>query len=198
MNLKISNTIVVIAIIIFFIITIAIIISGNELFLQYKNSKTNNKKYGYQEQYSNSTEAVELLAKLHQNMSRFVSELEQKYPNDKKVKRLVHGFNRVEIEEAPDEKDSTSYTINKGDLMALCLREKKPSNPLHDYNTMLFVIIHEMSHIMSVSEGHNAEFIENFKFLLKEASNMKYYIPVNYKQNPIEYCGLKVTNNPYY
>ena len=33
----------------------------------------------------------------------------------------------------------------------------------------MFVIIHELSHIMSKSIGHNSEFYDNFKFLLKEA-----------------------------
>lgn len=197
-NSDVSYSMVVISIIILLFVIISILISSNELFIEYKTAKTNNKKYGIQEIFSNTDVAVELLAKLHINMSNFVKDLEKKYTNDKKIKRLVYGFNRVQIEEAPNENDSTSYTINKGDLMALCIRQKTTDHPLHDYNTLLFVIIHEMAHIMSISEGHNSEFIENFRFLLKEATNLGYYTPINYRESPIEYCGMKVTNNPYF
>ena len=82
--------------------------------------------------------------------------------------------------------------------MALCLREKKGNHPFHDYNTLQFVMIHEMAHITSISEGHNQEFINNFRFLLREAKALGYYEPINYSKTPIDYCGIKVTNNPYY
>jgi hypothetical protein len=83
-------------------------------------------------------------------------------------------------------------------MMGICLRHKKGEHPFHDYNTLLFVVIHEMAHIASVSEGHNSEFITNFKWLLQKAKEFGYYDPVNYQDNPITYCGVKVTNNPYF
>lgn len=195
---EVSKVIVFIVILVLFVILVLIILERNELFLEYKTSKNNNRKYGIQEKFAKSDEAVEVLAKLHSHMEKFVRDLLKKMPDDPRVIRLVKGFNRVEIEEAPNEDDSTSYTINKGDLMAICLRHKKDDHPFHDFNTLLFVIIHEMSHIASVTEGHNEEFIKNFKFLLKEAKELGYYDPVDYRSNPITYCGLKVTNNPYY
>ena len=130
-------------------------------------------------------------------MSDLVSDLEKNYPSDDRVKRLIKGFRRADIEEAPND-DGSSYTINKGDLVALCLRHKQEGHPFHDYNTLLFVIIHEMAHIASISEGHNSEFITNFKWLLKEAKIFGYYEPVNYQTSPMTYCGVKVTNNPYF
>jgi len=57
--------------------------------------------------------------------------------------------------------DSTSYTINKGEEIHVCLREKDKNRILHDINTMMFVILHEMAHIMSDSIGHNNEFRSN-------------------------------------
>jgi hypothetical protein len=194
---EISKVIVFIVLIIFFTLVVLIILERNEFFLEYRNSKLNNKKYGIQEEFNKSDEAVELLAKLHNQMSDLVSDLEKHYPSDERVKRLVKGFRRAEIEEAPNDEGS-SYTINKGDLVALCLRHKKDGHPFHDYNTLLFVIIHEMSHIASISEGHNSEFITNFKWLLKEAKTFGYYEPVNYQNSPITYCGVKVTNNPFF
>ena len=56
--------------------------------------------------------------------------------------------------------------------MALCLRHKKGDHPFHDYNTLQFVMIHEIAHIASISEGHNQEFINNFRFLLRQAKHL--------------------------
>ena len=105
-------------------------------------------------------------------------------------------INPDKIREAEHEKDSTSYTINKGEMMHLCLRHKNNEKTLHDENLLMFVIIHELAHIMSKTIGHNNEFYDNFKFLLKEASLSNIYIPVNFEQNPAKYCGIDVTNNP--
>ena len=202
---EISKVILFLVILLFFTLLILLIDSSKigELFLEYRNS-TNGKRYGIQEIFKDADIALELIAKLHNNMNSFVAKLKAKYPNDERVIRLVKGFNRVEIEETTEKPgdDNTSFTINKGELMSLCVRKGEdddPARPLHDYNTLCFVIIHEMAHIASVSEGHNFEFIENFKFLLKEAVAMGYYTPVDYSKNPFMYCGkIKVTNNPYY
>ena len=134
-------------------------------------------------------------------MSDFVARLKTKYINDKRIIRLVKGFSNVEIEETTEEAndDNTAFTINKGELISLCIREHTDGRPFHDYNSLCFVIIHEMAHVVSVSEGHNFEFIENFKFLLKEAVLMGYYTPIDYSKTPFLYCGkIKVTNNPFY
>ena len=194
---EISTIIVFIVLVLFFALTTLIILENNELFIEYRNSKHNKKKYGIQEEFSKSDEAVEILANLHDNMNNFITDLQKKLPNDERVVRLAKGFRRAEIEEAPND-DGSSYTINKGDLVALCLRHKKNDHPFHDNNTLLFVIIHEMSHIASISEGHNSEFVTNFKWLLNEAKLLGYYEPVDYRQSPMTYCGVKVTNNPYF
>ena len=62
----------------------------------------------------------------------------------------------------------------------------------------MFVALHELSHIATKSIGHTTEFWNNFKFLLQEAVKIKIYEPVNYKKKPKNYCGMKITDNPYY
>ena len=61
---------------------------------------------------------------------------------------------------------------------------------------MMFVILHELAHIMSDTIGHNNEFRNNFKFLLDRASEINIYEPVNYQESPIQYCGLKINHTP--
>mgnify|MGYP001371076969 CR=1 FL=1 len=39
---------------------------------------------------------------------------------------------------------------------------------------------------------------QNFKFLLEIAVKHKLYTPIDYKKNPKQYCGMEITDNPYY
>ena len=82
--------------------------------------------------------------------------------------------------------------------MAFCVTKKKNGTQLIDENTLTFVAIHELAHIATKSIGHNDEFWNNFKFLLKEAKKINIYTPVDYKNEPQEYCGMDITDNPYY
>ena len=83
--------------------------------------------------------------------------------------------------------------------MAFCLNKDKHSDSkLIDPNTLLFVAIHELAHVMTNVEGHKQVFWQNFKFLLVEAKEAGIYVPVDYKKNPEPYCGMDITDNPYY
>ena len=72
------------------------------------------------------------------------------------------------IESEPDPtNDFTSYSLNKGEKIVFCLRSEE-TKQLHDINIIMFVAIHELAHVMSVTIGHNEEFYTNFRFLLQE------------------------------
>ena len=115
------------------------------------------------------------------------------------IEQLDRNFkeNRTVVYETDPASNLTSYSVNKGEELSFCLKSKKNGN-LHDINLLMYVAIHEMAHIASISEGHNSEFIVNFKWLLQNAKALGYYEPVNYQKSPITYCGIKVTNNPFY
>lgn len=164
--------------------------------LEMRKSSINGKKYGIQEMLTNADDTSDILAKLDIFIDKFVAYLDGKYRNDNRVKRLVYRLHDTKIEESPFKEDTSSYTINKGELMALCVRHKTGDNAFHDYQTLLFVVIHELAHVASITKGHNAEFLTNFKWLLKEADESGMYTPHDYSKEPITYCGVKVTNNP--
>jgi len=82
--------------------------------------------------------------------------------------------------------------------VAFCLNKKKQEDDLIDINTLTFVAIHELAHIMTLSEGHKQIFWQNFKFLLENAKDANIYKPVDYKKKPQDYCGMSITDNPYY
>jgi hypothetical protein len=97
----------------------------------------------------------------------------------------------------------TSYAEDKTTLI-LCLRHKTPNADgvyeLHDINTMMFVVLHELAHMMNDRWGHDKEshFWTLFKFLLANAIECQIYAPIDYGYHPIVYCGLKLSYNPYY
>ena len=69
---------------------------------------------------------------------------------------------------------------------------------LVDESTLTFVYTHELAHIATKSVGHKKEFWDNFKFLLEEAKETGFHIPIDYKNKPQTYCGITITDNPYY
>ena len=166
--------------------------------LENRYSNVSKKSYYIREELPNSDETADVIGKLELFIDKFVAYLDSKVPNDKRVKRLKDRLYDVKIEESPMEEGVSSYTINKGELISMCVRHKKKNKNFHDYQTLLFVLIHELAHVASISKGHNREFMTNFKFLLKHAVESKMYYAQDYSNSPITYCGVKVTNNPYY
>ena len=142
--------------------------------------------------------AADMLAKVTKKCKMLVYYVGQKYPDDEKVKRLVKGFNPQRVSETLPTSELTAYSENKGEKIAFCLNKKKNEDKLIDMNTLTFVAIHELSHVMTKSIGHKQEFWENFKFLLENAKQANIYEPVDYKKSPEEYCGMTINDNPYY
>lgn len=142
--------------------------------------------------------AADLLARVTNKLKDLVKHMGENYPDRENVKRLVKGFNPKKINEILPTSSYTAYSENKGEKLAFCTTTTKKGNKLIDDNTLTFVGIHEVAHIMTKSIGHTKEFWQNFKFLLKNAAKMGIYTPVDYKRKPKEYCGMKITDNPYY
>lgn len=160
-------------------------------------SEVDGNKYCVRER-SKITLAADLLATVTQKLKDLVEHVGNKYPDKENVKRLVDNFKPSRIRETLPTSKLTAYSENKGEKIAFCLTTQKNNNDLIDIETLTFVGIHELAHVASVSVGHKEEFWENFKFLLEEAKAAGIYNPIDYKQNPQEYCGMTISDNPYY
>lgn len=102
-------------------------------------------------------------------------------------------------EHEPNDPGNTSFTEDKGRVLALCLRDPRTQQRrLHKSELLKFVNLHELAHIGCVSWGHEDEFWRTFKFLLAEAQKIGIYTPQDYRQQPEHYCGLDVSYNPLY
>jgi hypothetical protein len=160
-------------------------------------SEVDGNKYCVRER-NKLTLAADLLAKTTERCKKLVKYVNKRHPDNPDVQRLVKGFNPTKISETLPTSKLTAYSENKGEKIAFCLNKKKEGNKLIDLNTLTFVAIHELSHVMTESIGHKPEFWQNFKFLLENAKEANLYNPIDYKNNPKEYCGMEITDNPYY
>jgi predicted metal-dependent hydrolase len=143
--------------------------------------------------------ASNLLAQTTEKLEYLVQNMKERYSTRDNVKRLIENFNPTTIKETLPTSEYTAYSENKGEKIAFCLNKKKNNNDnLIDSNTLTFVAIHELAHLMTSAIGHGEEFWNNFKFLLENAVELKIYTPVDYKKNPASYCGMNITDNPYY
>jgi len=71
-------------------------------------------------------------------------------------------------------KGEKSYTINKQKIF-LCLKDEK--NEYYETNMLLYVLLHEISHVICDEVGHTEKFSKIFDELLKEAEKMNIYNP---------------------
>lgn len=160
-------------------------------------STVDGKKYCVRER--NKLElAAGRLANANINMKSLVKHCGNSFPDRENIKRLVDGYNPKQIYETLPTSVFTAYSKNKGEKLAFCLDTERNGGVLIDMNTLTFVAIHELAHIATETVGHTNEFWTNFKFLLEEATKINIYDPVDYKKNPKRYCGMDITDNPYY
>ena len=145
---------------------------------------------------SDKQAAADLIAKIRIKLEKLINSMKEKYPNDKSVNRMSKKFNADNISESGKSSQYTSHSVNKGEKIVFCVRQKDENESLVEENTITFVAIHELAHIMTKSIGHTDEFWDNFKRLLKEAIDMGIYNKEDYESNPKEYCGIKVTDSP--
>ncbi len=146
-------------------------------------------------------EAANLLAKVRIRLEKLCAVLEQKFPDKPQVRRMAQNF-RADPDrflEATPDAQHTSYSVNKGESIHLCLRQRQGADEsLVGENVMVFVGIHELAHTITQSIGHEPEFWNNFGWLLKEAETAGLYQYTDFRAHPVSYCGVSITDQPRY
>lgn len=203
---------------------------SNEYLVRYSDGTLPNKK-------NNSLAGANALAYMRENLIILVEEVKKKhcgndlkceinseeekelnnqYISIKEIKMLINRFNPDNISESTPDNKYTSYSINKGEKIVFCIRDKK-NNKIIDINTLMFVAIHELAHVMTISIGHGDDFWNNMRYLLSIAintdtnkdynttsdfyknnintSHTKIYYYNNYAE-PEPYCGTNITTTP--
>jgi predicted metal-dependent hydrolase len=166
---------------------------NNEKGLTKVVSNVDNEEYTVQIK-DDSKEAADLIAKIKKRLIILLEHLKKTYGNsDKRVSLLESNFRPDAIKEGVQTPGYTSYSVNKGEQIILCLRNK---DSLVDINTMMFVVLHEFAHLATESIGHTTEFWDNFRWILEESINIGIYTKQEFEKKSVEYCGMDITSSP--
>ena len=166
-----------------------VLVSGSDNFTKY---------LVYNDEQKN--ESAKLLEEITKNMFKLKDYLYQnieKFPEMREyIKQLNRNLDkeRTLIYENDPKSDLTSFSVNKGEEIALCLKSKKTGS-IHNINLMMYVTIHEMAHIACPEIGHGDLFKKIFKFLCEHGIIIGVYKYDDYENNPIEYCGMMLSSS---
>lgn len=157
-----------------------------------------NNKYYWVQQLPFPQIAANILAiiniRIHKLKDYLMTNIEKFPAYQKYIQQLNRNISALKLQENSPFSGTTSYTVNKGETMAICLRSKK-NGKFHDLNLIMYVVLHELAHIACPETGHTELFKNIFIFFLKISVKLDLYYNVNYQIYPVEYCGLIINEN---
>lgn len=159
--------------------------------VEFITSKVDNNKYLVQN-ILKKDEAANILARLNKKIKTLIAHLKINYKSKDGIVRLEKNYKVENISEGSSESSYTSYSVNKGEKIVFCLRQKYDKNIFVDENVLMYVATHEISHLMTKEIGHTDIFWKNFKFLLEEAIKINVYTKQDFEKSPQDYCGLNI------
>ena len=180
--------------------TMAMLGSNSQFPLVDIKSKIDGRTYRVRDM-ADKQEAADLMARVRQKIDKLYLFLKEKFPNKPQVKQLLNNFvpDPSRFEESTPAAEHTSYSVNKGEKVHLCLRQREGGNEnLVQENVMVFVSLHEMAHIITPTLGHGPDFWNNFAWILKQAEEIGIYKYQDFKAHPVSYCGISITDSPAY
>lgn len=145
-----------------------------------------------------SKESAKILCEISQRLDKFMNHLIQ-FSINPEISQLLKRYSHMKLVESSD----SAYTMNKAfghfDKIHICLQR---DGKYFDIDTIMFVIIHELTHVMStrydIFDDHPREFWVSNKFLLIEAEKIGIMNNINYAVTPVKYCMKDIEKNPIY
>jgi hypothetical protein len=115
--------------------------------------------------------------------------LKPKPSNNPVLQQIKANFAKIKPDYAniPLYEGDSAYTENK-ETITLCLVDPD-TNVEYDFNTVMYVALHELAHMVSKSQGHGEEFRDNFAKLLRDAAIKGIYDPS--QSIPTTYCKIR-------
>ena len=185
-------------------------INSNKQKLQIKKKKYNNNNFVYVQStvddnfyrvrdLEDKQIASDMLAKIKKNiltLTTYLYENKEDYPEfEPYIEQLNNKIKNVVVVESPENSIYTSYSVNKGEQIVFCLRSRKVKNKLYQLNLLMYVVLHEMAHVACPEYNHTPLFKKIFAFLTIMAIRLGLYHKIDFYNNPVEYCGLLITDS---
>lgn len=172
----------------------------------YLNNKSNNflqNNKNELKRFSDLSEEEHIHIILVENLNKFKRHLRNRintlpyssYPDARDIQRLLKRINNTTVITRNEHINShgkhvIAQTHQKGEIIEICIYDKKHKRISNDINTMIYILLHELAHVMSISHNdHGDEFRAFFNFLINEAVECDIYNEVDYKTSPVNYCG---------
>lgn len=206
-NKKLRNLLIIsgIVVIVLFLFVLGFYIFRHSIF-NHKEVLSNydNNYYDVHNNFRDKQKAANALAIMNDKIINLMRHMKRKYDvdgvntmEDDIIWRLCRNYNSDQlVENSPyNIEGSTSYTKNKGEKIAICLRNSK-TGKIHDMNLLMFVVLHELSHVACDQYGHPEKFWDIFRFILREAIETGTWKYVDYKKHPQYYCRMMITDTP--
>jgi hypothetical protein len=177
----------------------AFALKGSNFEMAHVTSTVDNEKYLVRN-LPDKQEAADRLARTRAKLLRLMKTLQQTEPDKPFVVQMTRNFDcsPARFSESTPDASYTSYSVNKGEKVYMCLRQRNEKEDLVSENIITFVAIHEMAHIGTVEVGHTPLFWNNFGWLLKKAEAIQIYEYTDFAAHPVEYCGVHITDQPTY
>lgn len=182
----------IIGVFIYFIVTRYCLDNVSPFVSEYDGNKYDVRKVG---NIRVRTDAANYLARINERINYLVHYMYSNgLPDPETAGRLYHRWRTIELKETSSIEKSAAYTLNKSTEIRLCIRNKK--GEFEDLNTSMFVILHELAHVMSISYNHTEEFKNNFSYITHLASGLGIYMPQDFTKKPRTYCGVNINTTP--
>ena len=139
------------------IICLKLIYESDTINLRCVISDVDGNKYCVRER-EQVNQAADRLARTVTKCKSLITHLHKNHPNNDITKRLLQNFNPKKVMETLPTSEHTAYSENKGEKLAFCLNSSKEGTELIDENTLMFVALHELAHIITISVGDNSIF----------------------------------------
>ncbi len=165
----------------------------------YVQSDVDDKKYLVRD-LPDKQMASNMLARVKSNLAQLANELNKnkdtEYVEYKPyIEQLMGKFDKIIINESSEDSVYTSYSVNKGEQIVFCLRSKTFKNTLHDVNLVMYVALHEISHVACPEYGHTMLFKKIFALFTTVAIKIGTYQYIKFAEQPTEYCGLTISES---
>lgn len=105
------------------------------------------------------------------------------------VRDLMDPYPRLRDRYTAVAQSTEAYTLDKT-VIYLCFEQ------VDSFNTLVFVLLHEVAHMLGDDVGHGDAFKKRFADVLRTAASRGHYVVTDYRSMPTRYCHLTITATP--